>query len=133
MRNNTTSKQTGLLCSITLLFGSGCASQTWRCRPCIFVSAGTSPTEAISDVFQGNFHPTCKGLCAPTSSYTVLSLQVGFLCDWRRMNVAITRAKRGLVVLGNTSTLERGDPHWAALVQHFRGSGCITPSVQTLC
>eukprot|EP01047_Picozoa_sp_COSAG01_P042175 COSAG01_NODE_3667_length_5812_cov_4.761596_3_plen_553_part_00 len=44
--------------------------------------------------------------------------RVGFLADWRRLNVAITRAKRGLLMFGDPETL-RGDEIWANLLDHF--------------
>ena len=44
---------------------------------------------------------------------------VGFLADSRRLNVALTRAKRGLIVIGDPETL-RCDEDWSAWLEHVR-------------
>ncbi|KAI1386231.1 RNA dependent RNA polymerase-domain-containing protein [Hypoxylon trugodes] len=51
--------------------------------------------------------------------------EIGFLKDLRRMNVALTRARAGLIVIGNRTTLTKGtaDPEstamWARLVEQL--------------
>ncbi|CAE7398840.1 Helz2 [Symbiodinium sp. CCMP2592] len=51
--------------------------------------------------------------------------RLGLLSDPHTMNVAITRARHGLVVLCEQSALE-GCPNWSALLQHARSEGLIT-------
>ncbi|CAK0799729.1 unnamed protein product, partial [Prorocentrum cordatum] len=46
---------------------------------------------------------------------------VGFLADERRLNVALTRAQRGLVVVGNPSTLEN-DKTWRSWLEFVRSN-----------
>ncbi|KAF5338959.1 hypothetical protein D9611_008720 [Ephemerocybe angulata] len=48
---------------------------------------------------------------------------IGFLSDVRRLNVAITRAKSSLFILGNSATLERSDETWRKVVSDARERG----------
>jgi len=50
---------------------------------------------------------------------------IGFLRDWRRMNVALTRAKSALLVVGDLATLADSDRHWAAFRTWASGAGCV--------
>ena len=49
---------------------------------------------------------------------------MGFLSDPRRLNVALTRAKYGLVLMGNPRVLAK-DALWNALLAHFKDCGCL--------
>jgi len=49
---------------------------------------------------------------------------IGFLSDRRRLNVAVTRARRGLVVVGDPTTLRR-DGTWRGWLEWVEESGLM--------
>ena len=49
---------------------------------------------------------------------------IGFLRDPRRLNVALTRAKYGVIIIGNARLLAR-NPLWYSLLTHFQERDCI--------
>lgn len=58
---------------------------------------------------------------------------IGFLNDHRRLNVALTRAKFGLIILGNAKTLMGHEPWWK-LLTHYQEKQCLVtgPNISTL-
>merc|ERR1712083_699006 len=53
---------------------------------------------------------------------------LGFVADWRRANVAFTRARRGLVVVGDPDTLGREPTTWGPWLEWIKRTGCYKPS-----
>jgi len=51
--------------------------------------------------------------------------ELGFIRDSRRLCVAITRARRGLVLVGDQSTL-KACRHWEALIKSLGERSCMT-------
>lgn len=72
------------------------------------------------DGFQGREKDVIVISCVRTSR-----LGIGFLDDDRRMNVAITRAKKCLIVVGNAEALQRG-PTWNKFVEHCAEFDCLS-------
>lgn len=56
---------------------------------------------------------------------------LGFLRDSRRLCVALTRARRGLILVGDTQTLQVCR-HWQALIQHCRERYCVVQASEIL-
>ena len=74
-----------------------------------------------TDAFQGRESEIILFSCVRAS----LNQGIGFLSDIRRMNVGITRAKSSLWMLGNSSSLMRGE-FWGKLIEDAKRRDCYT-------
>ena len=75
---------------------------------------------ASVDAFQGREKDFIILSCVRSNEKT----GIGFLNDPRRLNVAMTRARSGLVILGNPKVLSR-QRLFHDLLNHFRDEGCL--------
>ena len=55
---------------------------------------------------------------------TVRQNGLGFTCDFRRINVAITRSKLGLLILGNKNCLSNS-AMWAGIIDFMTEKKCL--------
>jgi len=80
----------------------------------------------FSDKFEQRFsemlthYPTQRSVLVPTLLYA--QDEVGFLSDIRRTNVAMTRARKKLIMVGDSATLG-SHPFYVELLEHVQEHG----------
>jgi superfamily I DNA and/or RNA helicase len=95
-------------------------AQVDRIRELITVSLGGESADSVGtvDAFQGGE----RDLIVYGFTRSNTRGDIGFLSEQRRLNVAITRARRQLVLIGDTTTLIRAnDEPFADLMRHLMG------------
>lgn len=70
-----------------------------------------------------NFSTSSSASLSTSTSTSVISSGIGFMAEWQRLNVAITRAKYALWIVGDIKKLEDGGDVWRHLIQHCQRRG----------
>ncbi|CCH42332.1 Regulator of nonsense transcripts 1 [Wickerhamomyces ciferrii] len=73
------------------------------------------------DAFQGREKNHIIFSCVRSNEFN----KIGFVKDLRRLNVALTRAKNSLTIVGNKSCMKQGDSVWNDLINHLETNHCI--------
>lgn len=76
---------------------------------------------ASVDAFQGREKDFIVMSCVRSNRVK----DIGFVKDRRRMNVGLTRARFGLIFVGDVDCLSGGDPLWKDYLSDLRRKGCI--------
>ncbi|KAH3682918.1 hypothetical protein WICPIJ_006116 [Wickerhamomyces pijperi] len=80
---------------------------------------------ATIDAFQGREEDYILFSCVRSNKFG----NVGFLQDKRRLNVALTRARFGLIMVGNKLCLQTKDALWGTFLHHFELTGSIITDI----
>jgi hypothetical protein len=86
------------------------------------------PRVCTIDEFQGD-----------EADHVILSLvrggggSLGFLRDRERIVVAVSRARRSLLIVGHEETFRRWSPDWRQVAEHLSERGAIGPALPLLC
>lgn len=76
---------------------------------------------ASIDAFQGREKNFLIMSCVRSNK----ECKIGFLSDERRLNVALTRAKYGLVIVGDVECLKKGDGLWKEYLESLEAAGSV--------
>ncbi|KAH3679038.1 hypothetical protein WICMUC_001233 [Wickerhamomyces mucosus] len=73
------------------------------------------------DAYQGREKEIIIFSCVRSNSHN----NIGFVKDPRRLNVALTRAKNSLILVGNKKCLKNGNELWERLISHIEKGGDV--------
>ena len=93
---------------------------------------GTEPKINTINIINGIFVSTIDSFQGHEKSFVIFSCvrnntenKIGFVKDKRRLNVALTRAKNGLILVGNKDVLKKGDKLWNSYITYLEETNVI--------